>query len=117
MEMNFAFTPLRTADSTAFFLTSWFQSVAGCFASFAAKLDPFRCRTRYARKTSVIIPALRFLPARQLWNPARNDSREKAGHSEPDNLLPHSRLHFSHGDIWQNKLSVLITMTAIHAAP
>ena len=54
---------------------------------------------------------------RQLWNPARKNSGEKAGHSELDNLLPHSRLHLSHGDIWQNKLSVLITMTAIHRAP
>src|SRR5438067_3454646 len=117
MTMNIAFTPLRTADSAAVYPGVLVSKRGGCFASFAARLDPFRCRTRHARKTSVIIPGLRFLPARQLWNPARKNSGEKAGHSEVDNLLPHSRLHLSHGDIWQNKLSVLITMTAIHAAP
>jgi hypothetical protein len=26
--MNFGFTPLRTADSTAFFLVSWFEGLA-----------------------------------------------------------------------------------------
>ena len=59
---------------------------------------------------------LRVLPTRQLRNLPRKHSGDKTGHSELHNLFPHPRLHLSHGNIRQNKLSVLITMTAIHRA-
>jgi len=64
-----------------------------------------------------MFPVLQLLPACQLRDFGRKNSGEKAGHSKLDNLFPHSRLHISHGNIRQNKLSVLITMTAIHRAP
>jgi hypothetical protein len=62
------------------------------------------------------VPRLRLLPACQLRNFARKNSGEKTGHSKIDNLFPHPRLHLGHGNLLQNKLSVLITMTAIHRA-
>ena len=66
---------------------------------------------------TLVKPGLRLLPARQLRNLTRKHSGDKAGHSELHNLFPHSRLHFSHRNIRQNELSLLVTMTAIHRVP
>src|SRR4030095_9864415 len=57
-----------------------------------------------------------LLPACQLRNFGRKNSGEKTWHSELDNLFPHPPLHLSYRNIRQNKLSVLITMAAIHRA-
>jgi hypothetical protein len=75
----------------------------------AQKLQP-----HFVGRTHFSSAGLRFLPTCQFRNFAHKNSGDKAGHSELDNLFAHPCLHFSHGNIRQHKLSVLITMTAVH---
>jgi hypothetical protein len=58
----------------------------------------------------------RILPTSQRRNPANEHPGQETGNTKLYDLCTNPGLHLFDCDIWENKLTVLIAMTAIHRA-